>query len=500
MNLQNFRVETRMNGEPVTSLVDTGATSAIITPETAERVGARISQDNVTVETMNGNTSTLGTAEGIKLNIGGETKTIDALVMDSKEDVLGRNCLKKFDAKIDTKNSTLVIEEKRTASQAFTDEERVEIRKDKTEIHKKKKREEAKCAEVEKLLKENSKALAQHDFDLGKTKLVECEINTTGAPIRSLPFGLTKDKEDFLKTQIEQLLEKNLIEKVQFSNWSSPVVIIEKQITKKMRLCVDYRRVNEQTTDEVYPIPTVNDLLNEVREAKYFSTIDIIKGYWQVPMSQAHKEKTTFVTKFGTYKWNVMPFGLKNAPMTFQRLMDGVLSPARHRFALVYIDDIIVYSKTKQEHKEHLGVILKLLKDANLKINREKCTFMRSEVTFLGHNVTEKGVSPLVDKVEAIWKMPAPKNAKQVRAFNGLVNYYRDYLPSLSTLSLPLYDLTKKSARFQWDEKCQKNFDEIKKRLKEDIVLARPDYIKPFVVHTDASDEGMGAILSQIDR
>eukprot|EP00923_Selenidium_pygospionis_P042587 GHVN01073599.1.p1 GENE.GHVN01073599.1~~GHVN01073599.1.p1 ORF type:complete len:499 (-),score=36.13 GHVN01073599.1:1844-3205(-) len=217
-------------------------------------------------------------------------------------------------------------------------------------------------------------------------------------------------------------------------------------------------------------------------------------------MGANSREKTAFATRKGTFQWNVMPFGLVNAPMLFQRMMDEVLRPLRYKGVLVYIDDIIIYSKTIEEHKKILCETAKLINSAGLKLNLEKCEFLKEEVSFLGHSISAAGTRPIEENKKKIQEIERPKSRKDVQAFLGLVNYYREYIPKLAELSTPMIELTKKYVKFKWGDEQEKAFVAVKEMLNSDQLLKTPDYTREFIVQTDASGTGLGAILSQKDE
>jgi hypothetical protein len=290
-----------------------------------------------------------------------------------------------------------------------------------------------------------------------------------------------------VKEELDAMLDCGIIE-LSRSEWSFPVVLVPKK-DGSIRLCVDYRKLNTVSKSDSYPMPRVDELIDRLGGTEYISTIDLTKGYWQVPMAKCSRDKTAFATPFGLYQFRVMPFGLSGAPASFQRMMNG-LTQGCEQFAAAYLDDLIVYSNTWDEHLHHLEEILERLKQANLTAKPEKCQFGRRSCVYLGHIVGSGTVKPEVTKLDAVRSFPQPTSKKEVRAFLGLTGYYRRFIPNFSTISAPLSDLTKKRAPncVNWDSKCEA-FQKLKEALCSSPVLHIPDFNRPFVLQTDASDQ-----------
>ena len=235
------------------------------------------------------------------------------------------------------------------------------------------------------------------------------------------------------------MLEKKLIVPSN-SPWTSPVVVVEKK-NGKLRLCVDYRKLNNVTKKDSYPLPRIDDMLETLSGSTWFSSLDMASGFWQVEMKPEDREKTAFVTKYGIYEFTVMPFGLCNAPATFQRLMDTVLQGILWHFVIVYIDDINIGSRTFSEHLEHLKQVFERLRNAGLKLNPEKCFFFEKKLVFLGHVVSNEGIQTDPDKIAAVKNFPIPRDVSQLRGFLGLASYYRRFIQNFSKIAEPLNKL-----------------------------------------------------------
>ncbi len=281
------------------------------------------------------------------------------------------------------------------------------------------------------------------------------------------------------------------------SDWASPIVLVPKT-DGSVRFCVDYRKVNAVSKFDAYPMPRVDELLNRLGTARFYSTLDLTKGYWQIPLSPLSKEKSAFTTPFGLHQFITLPFGLFGAPATFQRLMDKILRP-HTAYAAAYLDDIIIYSQDWQRHMVHLREVLRALRGAGLTANPRKCAIGRVEVRYLGFHLGHGQVRPQIDKTAAIAACPRPKTKKEVRQFLGLAGYYRRFIPDYSELTSPLTDLTKKEVpdTVPWTERCQQAFTQVKAALCGGPLLHSPDFSLPFLLQTDASDRGLGAVLTQ---
>ncbi|KZV40192.1 DNA/RNA polymerase superfamily protein [Dorcoceras hygrometricum] len=264
-----------------------------------------------------------------------------------------------------------------------------------------------------------------------------------------------------------------------------------------MRLCIDYRELNKLTIKNKYPLPRIEDLFDQLRGSVVFSKIDLRSGYHQLKIKAADVYKTAFRTRYGHYEFLVMPFGLTNAPSAFMDLMNRVFKPYLDQFVVVFIDDILVYSKTQQEHVQHLRILLQILKDKQLFAKFSKCDFWMEKVSFLGHIISRDGIEVDPAKVEAVRDWPAPKNVIEIRSFLGLAGYYRRFIQGFSKIAVPLTTLTRKKVKYNWTEECQASFERLKQAVIEAPVLTMPTDEGKFVIYTDASKLGLGAVLMQ---
>ena len=351
--------------------------------------------------------------------------------------------------------------------------------------------------QLNELFKEVQDVFSLGDDDLGNTPLLKHGIETHGPPPRQ-PYRRQNPavrREEM--AQVQQMLSSNVI-RPSNSPWASPVVMVRKK-DGSLRFCVDFRQLNAATVKDAHPLPRIDDLLDALHGAKWFSTLDLKSGYWQVPIAEQDKEKTAFRTSSGQlFEFNQVPFGLCNAPATFSCLMDRVLAGLHWETCLFYLDDIIVFSSTWEEHLARLREVFERLRHAKLKLGATKCTFAAKEVSYLGHRVTEEGLLPDPSLLAAIRDIPPPKTATEVRSFLGLAGYYRRYVKGFAAIAAPLHALTRKDAFFHWSEDCQAAFDQLKARLTTSPITAFPDFSQAFRLYTDASTAGLGAILAQV--
>ena len=265
-------------------------------------------------------------------------------------------------------------------------------------------------------------------------------------------------------------------------------------------MCIDYRKLNLITIKDSYALPFIEELLSSVKGAVIFSALDLFSGYHQIPMNSKDIEKTAFTTKFGNYNFLVMPFGLTNAPATFQREMNRILLPLIGKCLFVYIDDIVVYSKSLEEHLEHLQQVFEIFSKYNLSLNLQKCKFFQTSVEVLGHVLTPNGLKTVPSKVQSIALWNALRNVNELRSFLGLASYYRKFIQNFSIRAEPLFKLLKKNQEYIWTPDRNEAFEDIRQCLLSDPILSYPDFDKEFIVRTDASSQGIGAVLLQVEE
>ena len=328
------------------------------------------------------------------------------------------------------------------------------------------------------------------------------EIKTSEAaqPINVRPYRLPFRHRQEIDRQIQKLEEDNIIAPSK-SPWNAPLLVVPKKPDEngvvKYRVCVDFRKLNQISTGDAYPLPNITEILDQLGKSQYYTTLDLAQGYHQVKMHPDHCQKTAFSTDRGHFEFLRVPFGLKGAPATFQRLMNSVLTGLNGIKAFVYLDDIIVYALNLEDHSRKLKEVFNRLRESNLKLQPSKCSFMRKEVNYLGHVITDKGVRPNPQKIECVVKFPTPTNAKEIKSFLGLSGYYRRFVQNYGQIAKPLTSLLKKDIPFHWSDLCQEAFDKLKAILTKEPLLKYPDFEQPFNLTCDASNFAIGCILSQ---
>ena len=322
-------------------------------------------------------------------------------------------------------------------------------------------------------------------------------INTSAPPIAQRAYRPNLIKRELIDAEIDKMLDQGVIQPTA-SPWASPVVLVPKK-DGTTRFCVDYRKLNTVTVKDKYPLPNIRDIFDHLGKASIFSTLDLRSGYWQVPLDEESKAKTAFVCHRGQFMFNVLPFGVVNAPSQYQRLMEKVLTGYIGRFCFVYIDDLIIYSKTEAEHQHHLQLVFQRLREYNLKLKESKCHLGQAQVELLGYVISEKGIHSNPDKINVISQLAAPNNVSEVRRFLGMTGYYRDLIPQYAHIAEPIVKLTKQNYKFIWSPQCQSAFEKLKSALCSNNILAYPESHKPYRLYTDASDTCIGGILVQTD-
>ncbi|GJP72182.1 hypothetical protein CLOP_g2934 [Closterium sp. NIES-67] len=313
---------------------------------------------------------------------------------------------------------------------------------------------------------------------------------TFRAPYRLSPTELTD-----MKKQIEYLLAKGLI-RPSTSPYGAPVLFTPKP-DGSLRMCIDYRALNKQTIKNKYPIPRIDDLLDQLRGATVFSKLDLRSGYWQIRMADNSIHKTAFRTRYGSYEYLVMPFGLTNAPATFQAEMNHILRPLLDECVVVYLDDILIYSRDMKQHVEHLRRVFEILRREHFYVKLSKSEFALEKVQFLGHMVSAQGVHVDPKKIEAVRTWKTPENVKELQQFLGFANYYNRFVPQYAKLAAPLTNLLKKNTPYKWETKHQESVEQLKQALTSAPVLILPDPERDYVIEADASDQAVGAVLMQ---
>ncbi|KAL0401378.1 UNVERIFIED_CONTAM: Retrovirus-related Pol polyprotein from transposon [Sesamum latifolium] len=328
-------------------------------------------------------------------------------------------------------------------------------------------------------------------------RAVDHEIESvpgTKPPARA-PYRMSQPELVELRKQLKDMLESGIIKPAK-SPYGTPV-LFQKKADGSLRMCCDYRALNKITVKNKYPIPIVADCFDRLSQANYFTKIDLRSGYWQVRIKEGDEAKTIVVIRYEAFEFLVMPFGLTNAPATFSTMMNQVLHGFLDEFVVVYLNDIVIYSRTLAEHIEHLRQVLARLREYELYAKVSKCSFAQETISFLVHIVERGRIRMDPKKVQAIEEWKPSSDVHDLRSFLGLANYYRRFVKSYSEIARPMTDLLKKTETWNWTPQCQESFNRLKRAMVTDPVLALPDMLKPFVVETDASDFALGGVLMQ---
>ena len=312
-------------------------------------------------------------------------------------------------------------------------------------------------------------------------------------PHRMTPVELLK-----LKVQIQELLDKGFI-RPSTSPWGAPVLFAKKK-EETLQLCINHRQLNRITINNRYPLPRIDDLFDQLKGAIVYSKIDLRTGYHQLKVREVDFPKTGFRTRYRHFEFTVMPFGLTNTPTTFMDLMRRVFQPYLDQFVMVFIDDILIYSKSDEEHEDHLRVVLHVFRDHQLYAKFSKCEFWLTEVKFLGHVMSASGVSVDLEKVKAVMSWERPKSVFEIRGFLGLAGYYRRFIEDFSWLAAPMTRMTRKEIKFEWNDLCEKAFQELKMRLTSTPILIVPEQRQRYTMYCDAFKDGLGCVLMQSER
>lgn len=357
---------------------------------------------------------------------------------------------------------------------------------------------------IYKLIDKFGDLFAKDQYDIGTVKEHEAHIRLIEDKyVSKKPYRTTYEDNEEIEKQVGELLKHGMIEQ-SCSPFSSPVTLAFKKTGEnsektKTRLCIDFRDLNKLIMPESQPFPLIDDIIEKTRSKRWFSAFDINSAFWSIPIRKRDRRKTGFVTRGGHYQWKSMPFGLKIAPAVFQRILSGIIRKNNlSDFCVNYIDDILVFSETFEEHMKHIEELMEAIKREGFKLKFIKCNFATHKIQYLGHVIQENAVKPLQDNLISIKNFPVPKTRKNVRQFLGKVNFYHKFIQNASRNLEPFHRLLRKNTPFNWDEKCQKAFDKIKGYLTSQPTLAIFDRNRPITIYTDASGEGIGAVLKQI--
>jgi len=515
-------VDATINGKDTRALIDTGASHNFISVEEAKRLGLKVVGGAGSVKAVNSTAKPIqGIARGVKTTLGAWVGHLDLSVvpLDDFKVVLGMEFLDQVMAfPIPFANTMCILDGEKTCVVPT-----VRSTKSDTKV--------LSAMQFEKGLKRDEESylaiLKEYDDEESSPQLImpkqvrdildefkdvmpeelpkrlpprrevdhQIDLEPGAKPPAMSPYRMAPPELAELRKQLKGLVDAGFIRPSK-APFGAPV-LFQKKKDGSLRMCIDYRALNKVTIKNKYPIPLVADLFDQLGHARYFTKLDLRSGYYQVRIAEGDEPKTTCVTRYGSYEFLVMPFGLTNAPATFCTLMNKLFHPYLDQFVVVYLDDIVIYSRTVEEHVEHLRKVLQVLRDNELYVKKEKCSFAQEEVLFLGHKI--KGGKLMMEntKVQTIQEWEPPTKVHELRSFLGLVNYYRRFIKGYSARAAPLTDLLKKNRPWEWSPECQHAFEDLKKAVCEDPVLSLPDHSKPFEVHTDASDFAIGGVLMQ---
>ena len=355
---------------------------------------------------------------------------------------------------------------------------------------------------IKNLIKENEGCFAKNKFDVGRVNDTEAQVKLSIEKfVAQRPYRCSIEDKKEIDEQIKHLLDADLIEESS-SPYAAPVTLVhKKEDGRKTRLCVDYRQINKLVIPETQPFPRIEDIIERTVNSNYFSVLDINSAFWSIPVKIEDREKLAFITEENHYQWKVLPFGYKNSPSIFQRTLSNIIRRnIMNHYALNYMDDIIVFSKSFEEHLEHLDKLIKSLSIAGFKLKLEKCKLAQRSVKYLGHVISRNKVRPLTDGLKAINEFPSPTNRKQVRQFLGKVNYYHKFIENCAAILEPLHNLLRKNVEFLWTKECSNAFENLKQKLCSKPILQIFDHEKHIFIETDASKIGTAAIMKQKDE
>lgn len=502
-------------------IYDSGSNVSIINSKLIKLKKNIYNVNNTNLLTINGVKKTKGMIN-IKIKIFDIEKKMDVYIIDEEnfenEFLIGLDIIKQFkliqneDLKIsqqtlDIQKETEILEEISTEKN-YTKNDTIKqsilvnfnkhIDKNNFEI-KMNHLDQGKRAEINKLLEEYKSVFAKDKYDIGTVNEYEARIDLlVERYCCKRPYRCTIDDKKEIEDQISKLLEKNLIEE-SYSPFAAPVTLaFKKEENKKSRLCIDFRDLNKIVVPQAQPFPLIEDLMVKTRNCNYFSTLDINSAFWSIPLRVEDRKKTGFVTQEGHFQWTCLPFGLKTSPAIFQRILSNILRKYKlSNFAVNYIDDILIFSKTFSEHINYLNQLLEAIMKEGFRLKFTKCTFAADSVKYLGHIIQNNTIRPIKDNLISIRNFPTPKTQKNIRQFLGKINFYNEYIPKSALILDPLHNLLRKGQSFIWSEECQKSFEKIKQLLCSQPILEIFDRDLPINIHTDACLQGVGAILKQ---
>ena len=455
------------------------------------------------IKTMSGAVKILGSTLQ-ELTIGDITKKVLLFVVGSTQYdlILGLDLIPKFKISVNDSlcvsqlgNALTLVSQGNLQSMNFLHFEKLEEKLAHLDPENKSK--------LKNLVKTYDKSFAQHPFDVGNVKDYECSIElSSNKYVAKKPYRCTYADQTEIDRQVDELLKHGMISESR-SPYASPVTMQYRKVglsstKQKTRMCCDYRELNKLVIPENQPFPLIDDIFLKSKGCSWYSALDINQAFWSIPITPKDRYKSAFITQRGLYEWRSMPFGLRSAPAIFQKILSGILRRRDlSKFCVNYLDDILVFSNSFEEHLHHLSLLFKAIYEEGFRLNFGKCTFAKQSINYLGHTISANYVKPLHDNLVAIRNLPVPTNRRKIRQFLGKLNFYRKFIPSSATLLEPFYNLLRKRVPFSWTPQCQGSFDRVKLFLTSEPILAIFDRTKPTFIYTDASGVGVAAVLKQ---
>ncbi|CAA0816896.1 Uncharacterized mitochondrial protein AtMg00860, partial [Striga hermonthica] len=507
-----------LNNIPVFALFDTGATHSFISRRCLDAIGvhATTAIDPLEVSLSSGRKIvTSAKASDLSLSVGGRSLSADTYVLEMSDFdlILGMDWLSFYRADIRCHDREITLYLSGDDSITFFGSKNRSLPQVVSMAKATKLLRRGNCQGfLVSLVDDSQNARSPHDVPVVRefgdmfpdelpggppNRQVEFSINLIpgAGPVSKAPYRMAPKELQELKVQIQELLRLGFI-RPSVSPWGAPVLFVKKK-DGSIHMCIDYRDLNRLTIKNKYLLPRIDDLFDQLRGACAFSKIDLRSGYHQLKIKESDIAKIAFRTRYGHYEFVVMPFGLSNAPAVFMDLMNRIFHPYLDQFVIVFIDDILIYSKSQKEHEEHLRVVLETLRREKLYAKFSKSEFWLQRVAFLGHVITQAGIEVDLSKVSAVQNWSTPKSPSEVRSFLGLAGYYRRFIEGFSKIALPLSQLTRKSVKFEWTDRCEASFQELKRRLTSAPMLTIPDPSRSFTIFSDASKQGLGCVLMQ---
>ena len=355
--------------------------------------------------------------------------------------------------------------------------------------------------QIKSLIDEHINCFAIDKYDVGRIKSEEAQIRLTADRyVAQRPYRCSAEDKKEIEAQVQKLLKAGLISE-STSPFAAPVTMVNKKGEGRSRLCVDLRQLNKLVIPESYPMPLIEDLIEQAAGCVYFSVFDINSAFWTIPIKMEDRHKLAFVTQDGHYQFNVLPFGYRSSPMIFQRILSGIIRKNGLRsFCTNFMDDVLIYSKTFEEHVQHIRRFLKAVQDEGFRLKMTKCRFAKRSIKYLGHVISHNTVKPLSDGLAAIRDYPQPKNVSQIRQFLGKVNFYHRFIDHCSNRMEPLHRLLRTGVKYEWSDKCEEAFQDLKSHLCEAPILQIYDPDKLSYLFTDASGVGLAGVMKQEDE